>query len=156
MAAAAFILATSLPYSCYSAIRGRSRAGDAANLAFDAACQWIRQHGDRPGPILTRHPGEVFLATGRQALEVSSSERPGERDAGPEDIAKTIVRYHVAYLLVDKARYEQAPPSPLTHFIGQRPDEVKKVWSREAGPSSVSIYQVLATSERQDSSPRAL
>jgi hypothetical protein len=153
-AAAALILAMSLPYSCYSAIRGRSHAGDEGNLAFDAACAWIVQHGERPGPILTRHPGEVFLATGRQALEVSSSERPGERDAGPEDIAETIMRYHVAYLLVDEARYAQAPPSPLTQFVRQRPDEVKRVWSSEAGPSGVGIYRVLATSERQDSSSR--
>ena len=63
--AAALILVVSLPYSGYSLITARARARDAGNRAFDAACAWLARHGDRPGPVLTRHPGEVFLATGR-------------------------------------------------------------------------------------------
>jgi hypothetical protein len=107
---------------------GRSHARDAANRNFDAACEWIDQHEDPPGPVLTRHPGEVFLRTGRQALEVSTSERPG---------------YRVAYLLIDNERYAQAPPSPLVRFISEHPERVRKVWSQEAGASRVAIYEVL-------------
>jgi len=80
-AAALLILLASLPYSGYAIISGRARGRDAAaNRDFDTACEWLIDHGARPGPILTRHPGEVFLATGRQALEVSTAERPGESD----------------------------------------------------------------------------
>ncbi len=67
--AAAMILAITLPYTGYSLATQARRGRDARNQGFDAACVWLAEHGDRSGPILTRHPGEVFLATGRQALE---------------------------------------------------------------------------------------
>ena len=111
LAAAVLILMASLPYPCYVSLSGRARGRDAtAHRDFDSACAWLIRHGDRPGPILTRHPGEVFLATGRQALEVSTSERPGDPDATPEAIDRTIDRYNVAYLLIDQDRYLKAPP----------------------------------------------
>ena len=104
------VLIASLPYSAYSILSGRSRGRDVANRDFDAACEWLVDNGARPGPVLTRHPGEVFLATGRKALEVSSSERPGEADASPDEVARTIARYGVAYLVIDEDRYAGAPP----------------------------------------------
>jgi len=141
--AAVLILVISLPYSGYSMITGRARARDAGNRAFDAACAWLAWHGDRPGPILTRLPGEVFLATGRQALEVSTSERQGEPDASPDAIARTIARYRVAYLLIDEDRYLGAESGPLCRFIAERPQGVRKVWSSEPGGPAVAIYEVL-------------
>ena len=98
---------------------------------FDAACAWLAWHGDRPGPVLTRHPGEVFLATGRQSLEVSTSERQGEPDASPDAIARTIARHRVAYLLIDEDRYLNAPSGPLGRFVAERPQGVRRVWSSE-------------------------
>jgi len=141
--AAVLILVVSLPYSGYSLITGRARARDAGNRAFDAACAWLAWHGDRPGPILTRHPGEVFLATGRQALEVSTSERQGEADASPDAIARTIARHRVAYLLIDEDRYLSAPSGPLGRFVAEHPQGVRKVWSSEPEGPAVAIYEVL-------------
>ena len=104
------VLIASVPYSAYAIFSGRSRGREVANRDFDAACAWIVDNGARPGPVLTRHPGEVFLATGRKALEVSSSERPGDADASPDEVARTIARYGVAYLVIDEDRYAGAPP----------------------------------------------
>lgn len=141
--AATLLLVVSLPYSGYSFITGRARARDAWNGAFDAACAWLTSHGDRPGPVLTRHPGEVYLATGREALEVSTSERQGETDASPDAIARTIVRYRVAYLLIDEDRYLNAPFGPLGRFVAERPQDVRRVWSSEPEGSAAVIYEVL-------------
>ena len=141
--AAVLLLLISLPYSGYSMITGRARARDAANHDFDAACAWLAWHGDRPGPILTRHPGEVFLATGRQALEVSTSERQGEADASADAIARTIARYKVAYVLIDEDRYLGSAAGPLGRFVAERPQSVRKVWSSEPAGPAVAIYEVL-------------
>jgi len=148
--AAVLILVVSLPYSGYSLITGGARARDAGNRAFDAACAWLARHGDRPGPILTRHPGEVFLATGRQALEVSTSERQGEADASPDAIARTIARHRVAYLLIDEDRYLSAPSGPLGRFVAERPQGVRKVWSSEPEGPAVAIYEVLPEHREQE------
>jgi hypothetical protein len=142
--AAVLILIASLPYSAYSAFMGRSRARDAGSRVLDMACSWLREHGNRPGPVLTRHPGEVYLQTGRQALEASTSERPGDADASSDAIDRLIDRYNVAYLLIDQERYTHAPPSPLTRFVKERPERVRKVWERESGSAGVAIYEVLA------------
>ena len=145
VAAAVLILLASLPYSSYSIISGRARGRDAAaHRDFDTACEWLTHHGARPGPILTRHPGEVFLATGRQALEVSTVERPGETDDQPDTIDRTIDRYGVAYLLLDADRYLKAVPSPLSRFVAERPARVRRVFStQDSEGSGVAIYEVL-------------
>jgi hypothetical protein len=140
---AVLILIVSLPYSAYSALIGRSRARDAGSRRLDLACSWLREYGKRPGPVLTRHPGEVYLQTGRQALEASTSERPGDADASPEAIDGIIGRYNVAYLLIDQERYAHAPPSPLNRFALERPERVRKVWGSEGGSAGVAIYEVL-------------
>jgi hypothetical protein len=143
LVAALAILAISLPYTSYSLITGRGRRPDPANQAFDAACAWLRREGARPGPVLTRHPGEVFLATGRPALDVPTAERPGDTDAGPAEVAVVIDRYQVAYLLIDEDRYLQAHPSPLGRFVRAHPDRVRRVGSWEAGRSSVVLDEVV-------------
>jgi Dolichyl-phosphate-mannose-protein mannosyltransferase len=144
-AAAMLILMASLPYSCYSIASGRARGRDAAaHRDFDNACEWLTDHGTRQGPILTRHPGEVFLATGRQALEVSTSERAGELDDQADAIERTIAHYGVAYLLLDADRYLKAVPSPLSRFVVERPARVHRVFpTRDSDSSGVAIYEVL-------------
>jgi hypothetical protein len=146
--AAVLILIGSLPYSTYSALMGRSRARDAGSRGLDLACSWLTEHGKRPGPVLTRHPGEVYLQTGRQALEVSTSERRGDADASPEAIDGLIDRYNVAYLLIDQERYTHAPPSPLNRFALERPGRVRKIWGSDNGSAGVAIYEVLPHSMR--------
>lgn len=141
--AAVLVLIASIPYSAYAILTGRSRARDLANRDFDAACAWLAREGSRPGPVLTRHPGEVFLATGRQALEVPSAERPGEDDASPEEVARAIDRYGVAYLVLDEARYAGEPRGPLARFVAERPERVRLAWRRERGPAEVAVYEVL-------------
>jgi hypothetical protein len=92
--------------------------------------------------VLTRHPGEVFWQTGRQALEVATSERPGDADADADAIARMIDADHVAYLLIDQERYANAPPSPLARFVTRYPERARAVWRRETDRSAVTIYEV--------------
>jgi hypothetical protein len=94
--------------------------------------------------VLSRHPGEVFSQTGRQGLEVPSAERPGDRNADSEAIARTIDAYKVSYLLIDQARYASATRSPLAQFVAEHPELVREVWRSEAGRDSVVIYEVRA------------
>jgi hypothetical protein len=140
--AAVLVLAASLPYSAYAIVTGKARAMLESQRDFDAACAWLAAEADRPGPVLTRHPGEVYWHTGRQALEVPSAERPGDADADAEAIARTIEAYHAAYLLIDQERYANAPPSPLARFVARYPRRARKVWGRESDRSAASIYQV--------------
>jgi hypothetical protein len=141
--AAVLILAASIPYPLYLALTRSSRASAAENREFDAACGWLKDEARRPGTVLTRHPGEVFLATGRPALEVSTSERAAEPEAGTVAIERLITRYNVAYLLIDEDRYLQAAPSPLPRFVAAAPTRVRKVWSRQGERSRVTIYEVI-------------
>ncbi len=140
--AALIVLAVTLPYSSYSLIRARARAAEADQRDYDAACAYVASRVDRPGPVLSRHPGEVFWMTGRTGLAVASTERPGDRDADPLAIARMMDRYRVVFLLIDRQRYQNAPASPLARFVDRFPDRVKKVWSREVERSSVEVYEV--------------
>lgn len=141
--ASVLLLIVSLPYSGYSVLKMQLRPQVDPNRDFDRACAWLVEHGDRPGPILTRHPGEVFLATGRQAIEVSTAERPGEIDASTAAIAESIFRYGVAYLLIDRDRYLMAHESPLERFVSEQPQRVRRIWGSEPEPSATAVYQVL-------------
>jgi Dolichyl-phosphate-mannose-protein mannosyltransferase len=140
--AASAVLVASLPYSAYALVAGKARATEAAQRDFDAACAWLAVRADRPGPVLTRHPGEVFWQTGRQALEVATSERPGDADADAVAVARLIDAYHVSYLLIDRERYAHAQPSPLARFLARYPERAREVWNRETDRSAVTIYEV--------------
>jgi hypothetical protein len=141
--AAWVVLLASLPYPAYAIVSGHARRSDPSHEAFDEACAFLRSPQARPGLVLSRHPGEVFLETGRQGLEVSTAERPGAANADAEAIARTIARYGVAYLLIDEERYINAPESPLRRFVVERPEAVRRVWSRERGRSSLALYEAL-------------
>lgn len=142
--AAGLILMATLPYSAYLLKTGRARALESTHRAFDLACAWIAAHADPPGPVISRHPGEVFWQTGRQGLEVSSVERPGELDADSDSIARLIAAYKVSYLLIDENRYAGAPRSPLVKFVAERPELAREVWRSDSGRDSVIIYKVSA------------
>jgi hypothetical protein len=124
------VLAASLPYAAYALASGRAAAQRRTHADFDAACAWIARHADRPGPILTRHPGEAFWLTGRPALTP-----PGD---DPEPIAQVIDRYAVAYLLVDDLRYARAPANPLHRFVASRPGLLMRTW--EGG--AVAVFAI--------------
>lgn len=128
--AAGAVLAVSVPYAAYALASGRAAAQRHLQDDFDAACAWIVRHADEPGPILTRHPGEVFWLTGRPALAP-----PGD---DPEAIARLIEGYGVAYLLVDDLRYARDPTNPLHRFVASRPGRVERVW----GGEPVTIFAV--------------
>lgn len=130
--AAAALVAVSLPYSVYAAITDRAGAQQQQHADFDAACRWLAQPGRRPGPVLSRHPGEVFWQTNRQALGV------GENDA-PEEIRGQIARYRVVYLLIDEERYARAPTNPLQRYADARPADAALVWRGEG----TRIYEVV-------------
>jgi hypothetical protein len=133
--AAGVVLAASVPYAAYALASGRAAAQRRSHDAFDASCAWIVRHGDRPGPILTRHPAEVFWLTGRPALEP-----PGD---DPGAIDRLIDRYGVAYLLVDDARYARDVANPLHRFVASRPSAVRRTWRRGA----VAVFTVRANGE---------
>jgi hypothetical protein len=131
--AAAIALAVSIPYAAYAIVSGRADAQRRTHRSFDAACAWIVQHGERRGPILTRHPGEVYWRTGRQALAPVSG--------NTEAIAEQIARYRIAYLLIDEDRYARAPTNPLNLYVQTDPESVATVWQQAEGASSVSVVK---------------
>lgn len=125
---AAALLVAAIPYSASAIVTDRAGARERSQAGFDAACAWIAQHGDRPGPILTRQPGEAFWLTQRQALAP-----PGDE---PAVIDRAITRYRVAYLLIDDERYVRAPSNPLQRFVESRPERVERVWPNDAAASA--------------------
>jgi hypothetical protein len=127
--AAAFALLAAIPYPAYSLISHRARAQRQTHRDFDAACSWIAREATRPGPVLSRHPGEVFWQTGRQAVTPVSNDL--------ESLADQIHDQSVAYLLVDPDRFAGAAPTPLASFARDRPGRVRKVF---AGP--VEVYEI--------------
>jgi hypothetical protein len=141
--AAWLLLAVSVPYSVYALATDRAGAQRRGHDGFDAACAWIARSAEAPGPVLTRHPGEVYWRSGRQALSPTSND--------PEAVRSAIERYGVAYLLVDEERYTNAPPSPLGRFVEDHPGRVLEVWSRKTGRSSVTVYAVVPAQPRERS-----
>jgi hypothetical protein len=132
---ALILLTVSVPYNAYSILSGRAGAQRGTHAGFDAACLWITEHATRPGPVLFRHPGEVFWQTGRQAVAPDSPD--------PDAIARLIDRFGVAYLLIDDDRYARAGPSPLGRYVERFPDHVALVWQADPGPAQVRVYEVL-------------
>lgn len=133
--AALAVLTMSVPYSVYAIASGRSDAQRRTHRDFDAACAWIVEHGNRPGPILTRHPGEVYWRTRHQALTPSTND--------PKLIARMIDRYDIAFLLIDEERYANASTNPLRLYANRHPERVQRTWSHASGASSVTVYRVV-------------
>ena len=133
--AAAILLGASIPYSAYSIINGRAEAQQRIQVDFDAACQWITGHVTRPGPILTRHPGEVFWQTGHPTIEPDSPD--------PVVINRLIDRVGVTYLLVDDERYVNAGVNPLKKYVEQYPARVALVWSGSHASVSVEVFEIV-------------
>jgi hypothetical protein len=133
--AVALVLAASIPYAAYAIVSGRALAQRRTHADFDAACQWIARHATPTGPVLTRHPGEVFWQTGRRTIP------PDPPD--PVSIEHLIDRVGVAYLLIDDARYANAEPNPLGRYVERFPGRVALVWERNRNSASVRIYEVL-------------
>ena len=133
--AAALVLAATLPYSVYALATDRAGAQRRTHAGIDAACRWIAHEGaGRPGPVLTRYPGEVYWQTGRTAL--------GPPADGPDAVARVIRRYGVAYLIVDEAPFADALPSPLSAFLKAEPGAARLVWKADAGRPPVAVYAV--------------
>ena len=132
--AALAVLAASTPYSLYGLVADRSKAQRDTHASFDLACDWIANHATRPGPVVCRHPGELFWATGRQAFAIQEG----------ENVADLYKKYKVSYILIDEIRYANATPNPLTAFVNDHPDRVREVWEREtSGGASMAIYEVV-------------
>ena len=111
--ACALVLALSVPYAVYAVASGRALAERHTHADFDAACQWIQQNGARPGPLLTRHPGEVFWQTGRQAVAPDSSD--------PDAVDQLVKRLGISYLLIDEDRFANEITSPLSGYVDAVP-----------------------------------
>lgn len=142
--AAAVLLALSTPYSVYALATGRAAAQRGAHGDFDAACDFLLRQ-ENAGPVLTRHPGEIFWLTGRHALE-----------PGP-DLESLIDKYGVAYLVIDDERYANAPSSPLEEFVGSHPERVPLMWRRSSGGRSIRVYAVVRVGQEafKVSAPRS-
>ena len=135
--AAALLLVISIPYSAYSVMNGRAEAQRQTHADFDAACQWIARHVTRTGPILTRHPGEVFWQTGHPTIEPDSS--------SPAAINELIDRLGASYLLIDEERYVNAESNPLQEYIKQYPDRVVFIWGSGHDHMVVRIFKVIGS-----------
>ena len=132
--AALLVLGASLPYSAYALVSNRAESQRRTHADFDAACAWIAQEGDRPGPVLTRHPGEVYWQTSRHALSPASTD--------VVSIERAIESQGVSYLIVDEDRYKNAPANPLARFVHERPERVRAVWSSQSAGPAVRVYAV--------------
>jgi hypothetical protein len=132
--AAGMVLAVSVPYAVYAVGTGRAAAQRQTHADFDGACQWIARHASRPGLVLTRHPGEVFWQTGRQAVAPDAPD--------PEGIARLIDRLGIAYLLIDEDRYAYAAENPLEPFVERYPDRVALVWSHSRDRRSIQVWEI--------------
>jgi hypothetical protein len=130
--AAFAVLAVSLPYATYAIVSARAEAQRRTYRDFDAACAWIARDSTRSGPVLARHPGEIFWLTGRRSLSPSSDD--------PTVIDESIDRFNVAFLLIDEDRYVNSQLSPLSRYVACRPNRLQEVWRSESGSSSVVIY----------------
>jgi hypothetical protein len=128
------VLAVSIPYAAYSVVSGRAIAQRHIHADFDTACLWIAEHATRPGPVLTRHPGEVYWQTGRQAVPLESPD--------PEAIDHLIGRLGIAYLLIDDDRYAKAGLNPLDRYVRRLPDHVALVWEGNQGAAPVRVFEV--------------
>ena len=130
--AALILLILSLPYSGYAMITRRTAAQERTHADFDAACRFLAPTRGHPGPVLARHPGDVYWFAGRQGLEP-----PNE----PNAMNALIDEYKIAYLLIDESRYARAEAGPLASFVAANPGRVKLVWERP----SVSVYEVVTS-----------
>jgi hypothetical protein len=137
--AASLVLVGSLPYSVYVLAEGKTKALEATQSDFDSACDWLVNHADRPGLVLSRHPGEVYWQTGRQGLEVATAEQRAERESGSDSITDMIAGHEVAYLLIDRDRYALAPSSPLKRFVEAHPHDVRIVWESRG----ITIFELI-------------
>lgn len=133
--AASLVLAISLPYAIYAAASGRADAARATHADFDSACGWIARRAGAAGPVLTRHPGEVFWLAGRKALSAPDG-------ASAEEVGRLVDRYGVAFLLVDDERFALAPASPLGRFVKNQPNRVERTYTSD-GERAVTVYRVL-------------
>ncbi|MEO6810193.1 MAG: glycosyltransferase family 39 protein [Isosphaeraceae bacterium] len=128
--AAALTLAATIPYAGYALVTNRAEAARRTHADFDAGCAWIARQDGPDGPVMTRHPGEVYWLTDRTALPPSSDD--------PKAINDLLDQYGVSYLLVDEERYAREPVSPLGRYVNAHPRRLRRVWS--AG--GITIYAV--------------
>ncbi len=127
------ILVASVPYAAYSIVNGRAEAQRLDSRRFRRRLPVDRQPRTRPGPVLTRHPGEVFWQTRRPAVEPDSSD--------PDAIDRLIDRLGVAYLLIDEDRYVNATSSPLTQYVERYPDRVILVWTGNPAWLPIRVFE---------------
>jgi hypothetical protein len=135
--AAAMLLLFSVPYAAYAVATGRAAAQRLTHSDFDRACQWLAGPAARPGLVMTRHPGEVFWQTRRQAV--------APEPADPTAIARRIDRLGITYLLIDEDRYANQAESPLARYVRHYPDRAALVWSRKRGMASTQIWETRPT-----------
>ncbi len=133
--AAAIVLAASVPYAAFAIATGRAEAQRRTHADFDAACAWIARHAARPGPVLTRHPGELFWQTGRLAVAPDSPD--------PAAIDRLIDRLGVPYLLIDEDRYANAGSSPLRLFVESYPGRSALIWERIQGTATIQVRETI-------------
>jgi hypothetical protein len=133
--ASLLVLLVAIPYPAYALLTHRAEAQQRSHADFDAACAWIAREAKRPGPVLTRHPGEVFWQTGRLVVLPASND--------PASLVSQIHDDNVAYILVDLDRFANAPSTPLARLVAERPDRARHVFG-----DKVAVYEV-----RRDSGP---
>ncbi len=127
--AVVLVLLVAIPYPGYALLARRSETQRRTHADFDAACAWIAREAKRPGPVLTRHPGEVFWQTGRLAIVPVSDDSTS--------LVKQIQDDRVAYVLVDSDRFANASPTPLGRLVAERPDQARRVFG-----DKVQVYEV--------------
>jgi len=123
------LVVLSLPYSLFTLVP--RKASEPSH--FDLACQWIAEHGQKPGPVMTRQGGEAFWLMGRKRLVV-----PAPALMNSQAVSSVIETYNVAYLIDDANRYARSETGSVAKFAAEFPDQLVTVHTE--GP--VTIYQI--------------
>lgn len=128
--AALTIVALSAPYSLFSTLTDRAGAAFLQHADFDAACAWLATQSTKEGPILARHPGDVYWQSGHLALSFD--------DGKHRDVDQLIDHYRVRYLLLDGEPFANAAQTPLETYVASRPNRLRRVFER----GKVAVYEV--------------
>ena len=132
--AAVLITGISIPYSMYAIVCHRAQAQRERHSDFDAACRWILNSAKRSGPVLARHPGEVFWQTGRLAVEPDASD--------PDSIDHLIAHLGVTYILIDEERYLSQGLNILRQYVERFPNRVRLVWGTRHAHTGVEVFEI--------------
>ncbi len=133
---ALLVLLIAIPYPLYALLTHRAESHAPIPRRLRRRRAWIAREGRRDGPVLTRHPGEVFWQTGRLAVLPATDDLDG--------LVRQIRDQKIAYVLVDADRFAHARPDAAVptrrRAAGGGPPGIRRAGrGRRGGRESVGV-----------------